>query len=68
MKIEDLPQDVLDYLWNWEYSPKWADKEKLRNLKEELSNFGYDIIDDDYIEGEYNDLRGYMGFHIKKRK
>lgn len=66
MKIENLPEAVLTYLWKWEYNPKWAEEGKLRNLREELSNFGYEITDDDYIEGEYCDLRGYMGFHVKK--
>lgn len=66
MRIEQLPTGILDYLWQWEYSPKWADADKLRNLADELKQHGYKITDEDYIEGEYNDLRGYMGFHVKR--
>ena len=68
MKIENLPKSVLHYLWRFEFSPRWADEEKLAVLSEELEKFGYEITDEDFEEGEYNDLRGYMGFNIKKIK
>jgi hypothetical protein len=65
MLLEQLPKGILDYLWQWEYNPKWADGNKSRSLREELKLHGYKITDKDFIDGEYNDLRGYMNFHVK---
>ena len=66
MRIEQLPQGILNYLWKFEFSQRWADKEKFAVLSEELEKFGYEITNDDFKDGEYNDLRGYMGFNVKK--
>ena len=63
MRIEQLPKGILNYLWFFEFNPRWADKDKFAVLSEELEKFGYKINDKDFIDGEYNDLRGYLNFH-----
>lgn len=60
--IRKLPKEVLNHLWKFEYN-KWADKEKQRNIEEELNSFGWSLKDKSFI-GEYNDLRGYLDCDI----
>jgi len=62
--ISDLPEEVLNYLWKWEYNKKWAEEGKDRNIEEELNNFGWTLVDKTCI-GDYCDLRGYLNFEIK---
>ena len=61
--INDLPEEVLSYLWKWEYN-KWAEEGKKRNIEKELNNFGWTLVDKTCI-GDYNCLRGYLDFEIE---
>ena len=65
MLIKKLPKGILNYLCRFEFSPNWADKDKFAVLSEELKKMGYEITDEDFEDGEYNDLRGYMGFNVR---
>lgn len=59
--INELPEEILDYLWKLEFKHG----ENAVSIDEELRKFGWTIVDKESI-GLYNDLRGYLGDEIEK--
>jgi len=55
-------RDVADKLNLWGMDIDWKEK----SLAEVLKYNGYEIIDKDWGEYEYSDIKGYLGVRIKK--
>lgn len=57
--INDNPE--MEELYKYEYNYKLSNwQSNFRYLDDELEKFWYKIINDDYIPGEYNDIKWYL--------
>jgi len=57
--IEQDPR--LENLYKYEYSYKYSSQQwNFKYLDDVLEEFGYKIINEDYIPWEYNDIKWYL--------
>jgi len=55
-------------MWEYEYSPKWAETGNYRDLEDVLRDYNYELANEDDSEyvGDYNDLKGYLNCKIRR--